>query len=164
LRAGGAPNHAGMSVDVALLEGIPAFHGTNPTTRAAVARLAERVEAKAGSVLFHEGDPATEVYFLLSGRISLGMRVAQRELLVLTLHAGEMTGWSGLLPHGRVATARVLDDAALLRFDGQALLDACEADHELGYRVMRHLFGDLARRLHDTRLQLMDVFGPARKA
>jgi hypothetical protein len=24
---------------------------------------------------------------------------------------------------------------------------------------MRHLFGELARRLHDTRLQLLDVFG-----
>jgi CRP-like cAMP-binding protein len=152
-----------MAVDVALLDGIPAFAGTTPEARRRVASLADRVDASAGSILFHEGDPATEVYFLVSGRVSLGMRMGDREMLVLTLRAGEMTGWSGLLPHGRVATARVVDDAVLLRFEGQALLDACEADHELGYRVMKDLFGDLARRLHDTRLQLVDMFGPSRK-
>jgi CRP-like cAMP-binding protein len=148
-----------MSVSTELLEAIPALSAAGEEARARLAAEGEEVTIPAGGVLFAEGDPADDVYFLLEGRVTLGLRIGGRELLVLSLGPGELTGWSGVLPHGRVATARATSPTRALRLPGRVLLEVCEADHALGYRVMRHLFGELARRLHDTRLQLLDVFG-----
>jgi CRP-like cAMP-binding protein len=148
-----------MAVDPERLRAIPAFREASASALETLAAAGDEVVVAQGSLLFAEGDPADDVYFVLEGRITLSLRVGGREILVLSLGPGELTGWSGLLPHGRVATARASLPSRTLRLPGRVVLDACEADHELGYRIMRHLFGELARRLHDTRLQLLDVFG-----
>jgi len=151
-----------VAIDPDLLARLPAFADVGDAARAPVAAAAEVVRAPAGTTLFREGEPGEDVYFLLEGRVGLSLRLPGRaEMMVLSLGAGELTGWSGILPHERVATARVVEDAVLVRIPGRALLDACEADHELGYRVMKQLFTELTRRLHETRLQMIDAFGEA---
>lgn len=149
-----------MATDPSILARLPAFAAVSEASLAPLAQAAERVRMAAGSVLFRIGEPAHHLYFVLEGRVTLSLALPGRsELSVLSLGPLELTGWSGLLPHARAATARITEDAELLRLPGALLLSACEADHELGYRVMRYLFADLTLRLRDARLQLVDAYG-----
>ena len=50
----------------------------------------------------------------------------------------------------------------LSAFDGACLRGKCEADHELGFALMRRFAASLTEGLHATRLQLLDVYGHAR--
>ena len=45
------------------------------------------------------------------------------------------------------------------RFDGACLRDKCEADHDLGYELMKRFAPVMLERLQATRLQLLDVYG-----
>ncbi|HEV2460023.1 MAG TPA: hypothetical protein VGS80_16825, partial [Ktedonobacterales bacterium] len=43
-------------------------------------------------------------------------------------------------------------------FDGACLRAKCDADHELGYELMRRFAQVIVERLQATRLQLLDVY------
>ena len=147
-------------VDHALLRSVARLRALGDERLAKIAALATKVEAPRGAVLFEEGEPADEIYLIVDGRLALTVAAGPgQETVLLTLGPGELTGWSGLKPHGRVATARVQRDSTLLRLPADALLALCDEDHEIGYAVFRALFDELSHRLHDTRLQLLDMFG-----
>jgi CRP-like cAMP-binding protein len=150
-------------VDPAILKRLSMFGSLGEAALAAIAALAVTERKPAGTILFRESDPSVDAWFVLEGRVSLSMRLGDpRDLTVLSLGPGELVGWSALLEGRRVATGRVTEAAVLLRLPGRALLALCEADHHVGYAVMKELAVVLAQRLHDTRLQLMDMFGKER--
>jgi hypothetical protein len=43
--------------------------------------------------------------------------------------------------------------------DAACLRGKCEADHDLGYEMMKRFLPILVQRLHATRLQILDVYG-----
>jgi len=45
------------------------------------------------------------------------------------------------------------------RVNAKCLRDKCEADHHLGYEMVKSFLPILAKRLHATRLQTLDVYG-----
>ena len=47
----------------------------------------------------------------------------------------------------------------MIAFDGACLRGKCDADHELGYQLMRRFAAVIVERLQATRLQLLDVYG-----
>ena len=63
------------------------------------------------------------------------------------LNKGEVFGWAALLDNQptRIATARVLEQSALLRINGKAALKILETDPASGYVVMRRLSALIAR-------------------
>ncbi len=140
--------------------GLALFAGLRRDEQQRLANLALVESFPAGSTVFEEGDPPGDLYFLLEGRITLCMRVDGRpDTCFLSLRHGELLGWSALLKRRRVATARVVQPTTLLRFPASELLVLCEKDHDVGYCVMRQAFEEIADRLADTRLQLLDMFG-----
>ena len=96
--------------------------------------------------------------------MALELAVPQHDpLTISTLHDGEMVGWSWLFePHRWAFDARAVEDTGVVAFDGACLRGKCEADHELGYQLMRRFAAVLVDRLQATRLQLLDVYGGAR--
>ena len=114
-----------------------------------------------GSTLFVEGGPSDSVYILVEGRIDLTMRrPGQPDTTLLSLGPGDLLGWSALTTEARrVASAKVSAAAVLVRLPRAPLLALCEQDHDIGYSVMRLAFGELGRRLYETRLQLLDMYG-----
>jgi CRP/FNR family cyclic AMP-dependent transcriptional regulator len=58
----------------------------------------------------------------------------------------------------RTAGAAAVLDSFIVGFDAEKLRQLCEADHNLGYLVMRRLANIVASRLMVTRLQLLDMF------
>jgi CRP-like cAMP-binding protein len=143
-----------------LIDGLPAFVDLDAAERAAIADLARVEHVPAGTTLFRESDPADDLRFLVEGRVSLGMRFGGRgEVVILSLGPGELLGWSALLGGSWTATARAVERSTLLRLPGAELSALCEREHDIGYGLMKRLFAAMARRLHDTRLQLLDMFG-----
>ena len=126
----------------------------------ALADLATPEVADAGTVLFKEGAEADRLSVVSSGSVALDMYVPRRGAIrILTLGAGDMLGWSALVSDGSMsATATVLEDTSLLNFDADPLRQLCTDDTDLGYAVLDLVARALARRLHGTRLQMLDLF------
>jgi CRP-like cAMP-binding protein len=114
----------------------------------------------AGGRLFRTGEPADEFYLVRHGTVALELVGGGRPHVIQTLHDGELTGFSWLFePYRWMFDARAVADTSAIAFDAVCLRGKCEADHELGYQLMRR-FADIAlSRLQATRLQLLDVYG-----
>ena len=54
-----------------------------------------------------------------------------------------------------------MKDTSAIAFDALCLRAKCDADHELGYQLMRRMAALAVSRLQATRLQLLDVYGRA---
>ena len=45
--------------------------------------------------------------------------------------------------------------------NGKCLRDKCEADHEMGYDLVKRVASSLGQRLDATRYRLLDMYGTA---
>ena len=64
-----------------------------------VCGCAKNVRFEAGQYLFHEGDPADQIYLLRHGRVALEMAAPGRNAVTFqTLGEGEIVGISWLIP------------------------------------------------------------------
>lgn len=126
----------------------------------ALSSIAKMVDYPTGTMVFSEGELHDRLYFVCSGTVSLEMVTAgggkQR---ILTVGAGDLLAWSGLLGDGRMtATATALQPVRMVEFQANRLRVLCESDHEVGYVVMSRIAKALSRRLLATRLQLLDLY------
>ena len=117
----------------------------------------------ASEVLFDEGGDADVFHIIETGRVALEIVSPGRApIVVQTLGEGELVGISWLLPPYRWQwTARALVDTDTAAFDAAAVRKECELDKELSLRVYRAVAAETARRLHHTRLQLLDLYETA---
>ncbi len=143
-----------------LIADAPAFAELSPVQLALIAGCGSNEQAPAGRQLFRAGRPAERFFLIREGAIALELDAPGRGTLVIeTLHAGEIVGWSWLFPpHRWQFDGRVVEPARLVAFDGHCLRGKCDSDHELGYRLMRGFAAVAIERLQATRLQLLDVY------
>jgi CRP/FNR family transcriptional regulator, cyclic AMP receptor protein len=108
--------------------------------------------------ILREGDPADHFWLITHGRAALEVFVPGRGPLVLqTLGAGEVVGWSWLFPpHRWRYDGRAVDLVRAIAIDGRCLREKAEADHDLGYELMRRFAAVVIDLLTATRLQLVD--------
>ena len=139
----------------------PFFSGMDPRYLQLVVGCASNLRLNAGEFIFREGEEADHFYLIREGKVSLEVSTPGRaRLTVHTLGGGEILGWSWLVPpyYWRFdARAEVLTRAIVL--DGKCLRDKCEADHELGYELLKHVVSDFGRLLDATRFRLLDLYG-----
>jgi signal-transduction protein with cAMP-binding, CBS, and nucleotidyltransferase domain len=120
----------------------PFFETFPKAHRELLAGCAKNHRFNAGQFLFHEGDAANEFFLIRHGKIALEIVAPGREPIVFeTLQDGDIVGASWLVPPYRW------------------MFDKCEADHHLGYEMMKRFLPILVGRLHATRLQILDVYG-----
>jgi CRP-like cAMP-binding protein len=126
-----------------------------------LAPLCEEVEYPARTNIFNQYDPATDVYAIVGGEVSLvycDQKVACRQLGLVK--AGEMMGWSPLVGRRLLSdTAHTNTPVTALRFDGDKMLEFCQQNPEFGFEFMRRTAVTLAERLSATRMLLMEVHG-----
>jgi CRP-like cAMP-binding protein len=143
------------------MQKIPWFHELKEAHLRAIAGISNIHRAKAGEVLFREGDRQDNIYIVVSGRVALDMFVPHRgKIRFYTCEEWEVVGWSGVTPevHQRIAGAVSVIDTVLISTDAGKLRELCDKDHDLGYLVMRRMANVVASRLVVTRLQLLDMF------
>ena len=137
------------------------FAGLEEEFSKLVCGCAKNVRFDAGQYLFHEGDDADQFYLLRHGRVSLEVTAPGRGVISFqTLGEGEIVGVSWLIPPYRWAyDAKALELVRAIAMDATCLRGKCEADHDLGYEMMKRFVPVLVERLHGTRLQMLDVYG-----
>lgn len=142
---------------------IPALDALTGEQRARLAEIARPVRFAAGERLFDEGAGADRCWFVESGRIALATDVpGVGEMVVQTLGAGEVLGWSWLVPPFRWHfSATAMAPTTALELDAAALQALAEEDPRFGYVFTRSLFGVLLHRLQATRARLLDLYGTA---
>jgi CRP/FNR family cyclic AMP-dependent transcriptional regulator len=139
----------------------PFFAGLSPDQGALVAGCARNHRFDAGQYLFHEGEPANEFFLIRHGKVALEIVPPGEPTIVFaTLGEGEIVGASWLVPPYRwTFDARAVDLVRALGIDAACLRGKCEADHHLGYEMMKRFAPILVKRLQEARLQLIDVYG-----
>jgi CRP-like cAMP-binding protein len=139
----------------------PFFADFAPEHGDLVAGCARNHRFPAGEYLFHEGDAADEFFLIRHGRVALEITApGQAPIVFATLGEGEIVGASWLVPPYRsMFDARAVEMTRAIGIDAACLRGKCDADHDLGYEMMRHFVPILAKRLQSTRLQILDVYG-----
>lgn len=139
----------------------PFFAGVDERFCNLVCGCAKNVRFEAGQYLFHEGGPADQFYLLRHGRVALKVTApGQGVVSFQTLGEGEIVGVSWLIPPYRWAyDAKALELVRAISMDATCLRDKCEADHDLGYEMMKRFVPVLVERLQGVRLQMLDVYG-----
>jgi CRP/FNR family cyclic AMP-dependent transcriptional regulator len=144
-----------------LLDELPLLAALVPEHRATIAGCARNRVFDPGELLAREAAPADEFFILRAGTVAIETRDPARGALTIeTLQAGELVGWSWLVPPFRSAfDARARVITHVLAFDGACLRSKCDADPALGYALLRLVAGVFTERLQTTRLRLLDVYG-----
>jgi CRP-like cAMP-binding protein len=99
----------------------------------------------AGTVLFREGEPGTEIYVIRTGTVRITRRIRDVEITLVVLQPGDFFGEMAILTdRPRSATATVMEDARILVIDGQMLDTMVHGNIEIAVRMIKKLAERLA--------------------
>jgi CRP-like cAMP-binding protein len=138
----------------------PFFAGFEAELGEVVAGCARNLRFDPEQYLFHEGDPANEFFLIRHGTVALEILPPGRPAIVFaTEHEGDIVGTSWMMPPYRWRfDARAASLVRAIGIDARCLRDKCEADHHLGYEMMKRMLPTIAQRLDEARLQMIDVY------
>ncbi len=110
-----------------------------------------------GNFLFHEGDPATHFYTLISGDVRLSIRGKVQRVYNVT-KAGEAFGWSSLLDRDAYsASAQCVRTTVLLKIDRENLRKLLDNHPKCGHTFYKNLAKTLGNRLLTSYQIIADV-------
>jgi CRP/FNR family transcriptional regulator, cyclic AMP receptor protein len=137
------------------------FHDLGQSFIELAAGCAKNTAFQQDEYLFRADDPANWIYLVRHGRVALEMVTPGRGAMVFeTLGEGEVVGLTWLLPPYRWGyDARAAELTRAIALDARCLRDKCEADHDMGYEILKRFLPALVQRLQATRLQMLDVYG-----
>ena len=144
-----------------LLARHPFFADLPPAHLVLLVGCARNVRFAAGEFLFRAGEEANQFFLVREGHVAIEIAPPGGAAHTLqTIGAGEVLGWSWLIPpyHWKF-DARAIEPVRALALDGKCLRTKCDADHDLGYELLKRFAQVLEERLQATRLQLLDVYG-----
>jgi CRP/FNR family transcriptional regulator, cyclic AMP receptor protein len=105
----------------------------------------------AGTVLFRDGEAATEAFLLQDGRVRLLKQAGRMERSLRVVRPGELFGESALIRGAsRSSTAVALDDVVTLAFDHATFEQVLATSPEVAGRVLNQLI----RRMRDAEDQI----------
>jgi CRP/FNR family transcriptional regulator, cyclic AMP receptor protein len=138
----------------------PFFHNFPKDQLKLITSCAKNVEFHEGHFIVLEGDAANEFYFIREGSVSIELNIPERGPTTMqTLGEGEILGWSWVSPPYRWHfNAKALERTKALVFDARCLRAKCEANHDLGYEMLKRFADLITARLDATRLQLLDIY------
>jgi CRP/FNR family transcriptional regulator, cyclic AMP receptor protein len=132
------------------------FRGMAPEHLAFLAECSSYVRFEAGQHLCREGDSADFFYIVHHGLVALELSKDQGNIAFQSLEAGDVLGWSWLVPPYQWRfNARALEATRAIAFNARCLRAKCEANHELGYQLLVRLVQVMTQRLETTRRQLL---------
>jgi CRP/FNR family transcriptional regulator, cyclic AMP receptor protein len=144
-----------------ILAAHPFFEGLDPGHLAVLVGCATNMRFDPGTYLFRAREEANQFFLLRDGRIALELAApGQTPLVLQTLGQGDILGWSWLIPpYHWMFDAVATEQTRAIGLDGKCLRGKCEADHDLGYELLKRFARIMEERLEATRLQLLDLYG-----
>jgi CRP/FNR family transcriptional regulator, cyclic AMP receptor protein len=142
-----------------IISGHPFLQGLNPHQMRIMRDCAMFIRFKAGELIFREGDPANRFYLIFRGKVAVESHVRDAGAMTIqTIGENEVLGWSWLFPpYYWHFGARAAADTEAVFFYGTPLREQCEADHDLGFALMKRLSEVMMARLQATRRQLVEM-------
>ncbi len=145
-------------VSPADLARLPLFAGLDAAALDSLAARSVRRHLTDGETLVEMGSPISEVHWLEGGQLGLRVRHEHRWVLVSTLHAGDLLGWSALreVPTA-LSTARAIGPAVLVSVPADALLVLLTGGSARSELLLRRLFGFATLHLDESRAQVLQL-------
>jgi nucleotide-binding universal stress UspA family protein len=145
------------------------LHPTDFSDRSAYAfRLACALARDTGArlIVLHVAVPPVVAYgegyvpVVIEGQIALEVEMPTGGTRpIQTVGPGKLLGWTPLLSQAAMtATARAVQPSRLVAVNAMQAREACARNPSFGVELMRRTALALSRRLHATRLQLLEVF------
>ena len=104
---------------------------------------------EANQLIIRAGQPANSMYLVDSGRVAIEAPEGGPGRVLQVISGGSVFGWSWLYaPFTLRLQVRSMEQTRVIRLDGGHILAACEADHDVGYLIMRRVSQMLIERLH----------------
>lgn len=98
----------------------------------------------AGTVLFREGEAGEKMFLIRAGKVNIVKRIAESEITLAVLGAGEFFGEMALLENlPRSAGATVVEDAQLIEIEQEHFETLVRTRGEIALRMLRRLSGRL---------------------
>lgn len=137
----------------------PFVRGLPDDTVALIAGCARNAVFQANEYLCREGSAADAFYLVRHGAVALEIFAPGRgPFTFLTVKDDEILGADWLMPPYRWSfDARAVELTRVVAFDAKCLRDKCEADHHVGYEMMKRFVPPLIRSLQSARLQSLEV-------
>jgi CRP-like cAMP-binding protein len=151
-----------LNQTLTLLEEHPFLKGLDTWYLEQLARYADYQTFTAGEYLLREGGDADKFFLILEGEIVVGLEtkkifsVEQSFHKIQTLGAGDILGWSWLLPpYVWHFDAKAILDSRAIVLNGKYLRAKCEEDKGLGFELLKRLTQMMLQRLNEARLKLI---------
>ena len=143
-----------------LLKEHPFFQNLSPSFIKRIAQYGRNIQFAAEETIFREGEAADQFYAVLNGKVALDIHGSHRgPITIQTVTHGEIFGWSWLIPPYQWRfNARAVETTSAIVLDGKSLRGECEQDSRLGYEILKRLSQVIAKRLANTRIQLLDLY------
>lgn len=142
------------------IHNIPWFNELTPIQIERLAKISRIQQLQPDEVLFREGDRVDCLYIILSGEVVLENYIPTLgNHIVAHAEALDVVGWSCLTPvvRQRTATVKSVKLSRIISINGEALLNLCKEDPDLGYIIMRRVANIVASQFLATRLHLYEV-------
>ena len=133
---------------VQILKKIPVFNGLLEDEYFKVLGMCTSAAARAGEVLFEQGDAGKSMYILLSGEMKVDVKGVGT---VHTMSNGEIVGEISLVKNiKRTASVIANTDCVLLQLYSEIFHEVVKKQPRVGYLIMRNIARILADRLVQT--------------
>ena len=143
-----------------LLRRYPFFADLSHDRLVSLSMIAQATTYEVGETVFSQDEPATHLFLLLDGRVSLFVEfdsVASRASIT-DIEKSEVFGWSALVePYEYTATAECARSSELISFDALELRQLMKADAQLDCLLMHRISEVLASRLRSAYVELASV-------
>lgn len=146
-------------MDAALLERFALIEGFTKDQVAVLSPLISDVRFESDQVVFSQGDPAENLYFVIDGRVTIQFKPEDGPVLsVAKVEAGDVFGWSSALGSRCYTSSAVCTECGLfIRISGESLKKICEEHPETGILILNRLAGVIAQRLRGTHEQVVSL-------
>jgi len=143
----------------ALINKFDLFKDVSEETLNKIEKIGTELNFEKGGIVFKEGEEASGLHFLISGSIRLLVNLTSRpESITVSVvkNTYESFGWSGVVaPFHYTATAECIEDAKVMSFPGDKLMEILKQDPKSGFIVMQRITEIIASRLRNSRQALL---------
>ncbi len=144
------------------------FHNLDDAQIIKVEKLCKDRKYKTNDIIFTENSKETELYLVVKGEVnilvnpSIVSKIPGKEFepeVIAKFCRGQSFGEMSLTDEGIRSASAIAssEDVRLLIISRIALLDLCNSDPVLGYKVMYNLCNDLSQKIRVANLQIRDA-------
>ncbi len=144
------------------------FHNLDEAQLHKVEMLCKDRQIKAGEYIFNENSKETELYLVVKGEVNILVNPSTvsktppkkiKPEVIAIMRRGQSFGEMSLSDEGirSASAAASSEDVRLLIIARIELLNLCNSDPALGYKVMFNLCNDLSQKIRVANLQIRDA-------